>query len=160
MSAIPILYVEDSEDDVFFLQRAFKAAAVANPIQVAVDGQEAIDYLAGIEKFSDRRQYPLPCLVLLDLKLRGKMGLDVLQWIRERPAVRTLLVIILSSSSQKADVDRAYELGANAFLVKPSNIEILTDMAKAIKHFWLTHNYQPLGFGEPRPEADRIARFS
>src|SRR5688572_19839953 len=116
MPPIPILYVEDSEDDVFFLKRAFKAAEVPNPLQVARDGQEAIDYLAGLEKFSDRERHPLPCLVLLDFKLGGKMGLDVLRWIRERPALRKLLVIILSSSSQRADVDRAYELGANAFL--------------------------------------------
>ena len=143
-----ILHVEDSEEDVFFLQYAFKRAEIANPVQVARDGQEAIDYLAGHGKFSHRHEYPMPGLVLLDLKLPRKMGSEVLHWIRAQPPLKKLLVIILSSSAQKSDVDRSYEIGANAFLVKPSSADTLTDMARALKHFWLTHNLAPLESGD------------
>ena len=80
-----ILQVEDDPNDVFFLQHAMKKAGVANPVQVATDGQQAIDYLRGVGKFADRKKFPLPCLILLDLKLPHVMGLDVLKWIRQQP---------------------------------------------------------------------------
>jgi CheY-like chemotaxis protein len=143
MTRQTILQVEDREEDVFLLRYAFKHACVENPIQVAADGQEAIDYLAGKEKFADRAQFPLPCLVLLDLQLPRVTGLEVLEWIRRQPALKTLVVIILSSSIHEGDVRRAYELGANAFLVKPSSTETLADMSAALKHFWLVHNTLP-----------------
>ena len=139
-----ILHVEDRDEDVFLLKYAFKRAEIKNPVQVATDGQQAIDYLAGAGKFADRKQFPLPCLVLLDLKLPYKMGLEVLEWVRQQPLGKSLIVIILSSSMQEGDIRRAYELGVNAFLVKPSNTDILADMCRALKHFWLTHNLPPL----------------
>ena len=137
-----ILQVEDDPNDVFFLKHAMKKAGVANPIQVAKDGQEAIDYLQGAGKFADRGKFPFPCLVLLDLKLPYVMGLDVLKWIREQPGM-ALVVLLLTASGEEADIAAAYRLGANAFLTKPSEASKLEDMVRAIRDFWLTHNMLP-----------------
>jgi CheY-like chemotaxis protein len=137
-----ILQVEDDPNDIFFLQHAMDSAGVANPIHVASDGQQAIDYLKGAGKFADRNQFPLPCLILLDLKLPYVMGLDVLKWIRQQPDMN-IIVVMLTASGQDADIATAYRLGANAFLTKPSEAGKLTDMVKAIRDFWLTHNTTP-----------------
>jgi two-component system response regulator len=138
----PILQVEDDPNDVFFLQRAMTKACVENDVHVASDGQQAIDYLQGAGKFADRQKFPLPCLVLLDLKLPLVMGLDVLRWIRQESGL-ALPVVMLTASAQTADIATAYALGANAFLVKPSQAGKLEEMVKAIKDFWLTHNTLP-----------------
>jgi CheY-like chemotaxis protein len=138
----PILQVEDDPNDVFLLQHAMTKAGVVNPIQVASDGRQAIEYLEGTGKFADREQFPLPCLVLLDLKLPHVMGLNVLKWIRQQPGA-PLVVVMLTASGEDADVATAYRLGANAFLTKPSKASKLEEMARAIKEFWLTHNTLP-----------------
>jgi len=138
-----ILVVEDERNDVFFLEYAFQAAGINNPLQVVDDGQQAIDYLAGMGRFANRAQYPLPCLVVLDLKLPLKMGLDVLRWIRQQPALQTLLVIVLSSSRDAHDIDEAYRLGARSYLVKPLSMGERLEVAKAIKHYWLGLNEFP-----------------
>jgi two-component system response regulator len=145
-----ILHVEDTPEDVFLLQYAFTRAEITNPMQVAANGQEAIDYLTGAGKYADRQKFPLPGLVLLDLKLPIKMGLEVLEWIRSQPAFKSLVVIVLSSSIYEGDIKRAYELGANAFLVKPSDTHVTLDMCKAFKHFWLQHNQPPFSSPEMR----------
>jgi CheY-like chemotaxis protein len=137
-----ILQVEDDPNDVFFLQHAMKKAGVANPIHVVTDGQQAIDYLQGAGKFADREQFPLPCLVLLDLKLPYVMGLEVLKWIRQQSGM-AVVVVLLTASGEEADIAAAYRLGANGFLVKPSEASKLEGMVKAIKDFWLTHNTLP-----------------
>jgi DNA-binding response OmpR family regulator len=138
----PILQVEDDPNDVFLLSHAMKKAGVANPINVATDGRQAIDYFKGVGKFADRELFPLPCLVLLDLKLPYVMGLEVLKWIRSN-ALESQVVIILSASAESADVATAYRLGANAFLTKPSEASNLESMVEAIKDFWLEHNVLP-----------------
>jgi len=138
----PILQVDDDPNDIFLFQHAMKKMGVMNPIQVATDGQQAIDYLRGTGKFADREKFPLPCLVLLDLKLPYVMGLEVLRGIRAQPG-RALTVIILTASAENADIEAAYELGANAFLTKPTEANKLREMVKAIKDFWLTHNTLP-----------------
>lgn len=137
-----ILQVEDDPNDVFFLQHAMKEAGVTNPIQVASDGHEAIDYLKGAGKFADRQKFPLPDLVLLDLKLPYVMGLDVLKWIRQQAGM-DIPVVMLTASREDADIAAAYRLGANAFLTKPSEASRLGDMIKALADFWLTHNVLP-----------------
>src|SRR4026208_709940 len=109
-----ILQVEDDPNDVFFLHKAMKKMGVTNPIQIASDGQEAIDYLQGAGKFADREKFPFPCLVLLDLKLPYVMGLDVLKWIRTGCGA-ALPVIMLSASAQDADIAASSRLGANPF---------------------------------------------
>lgn len=139
-----ILHVEDRDEDVFLLKYAFKRADIRNPVQVVTDGQQAIDYLAGDGEFADRSKFPLPCLLLLDLQLPYKMGLEVLEWIRQQPSLKPLIVIILSSSINEGDVRHAYELGTNAFLVKPSSADTLADICQALKHFWLIHNQPPM----------------
>ena len=134
-----ILVVEDDENDVFFLQNAIKLAGIEIPVHVARDGRKALDYLDGMGAFADREQFPLPTLVLLDLKLPQVMGLEVLRWIRQRPELH-FPVIILSASSNEADIEAAYRLGANAYLIKPGVAAKLFEMVRAIKDFWLTHN--------------------
>jgi CheY-like chemotaxis protein len=138
----PILQVEDDPNDIFLLQRAIKKTEVANPLQVATDGQQAIDYLQGTGKFADREKFPLPCLILLDLKLPYVMGLEVLKVIRRHPG-NALAVIILTASSEESDIAAAYRLGANGYLTKPAQSAKLEEMVRAIKDFWLTHNTQP-----------------
>jgi len=138
-----ILLVEDDENDVFFMRNAFQEVGILNPLQVAVDGQAAMDYLSGNGGYADRERFPLPCLTLLDLKLPRVMGLGVLKWMREQPALKTLIVIIFTSSRLGPDIERAYELGANAYLVKPSSPPELRKIATGIKEFWLELNRGP-----------------
>src|SRR5690606_30793144 len=107
---LPTLLIEDNEDDIFFMQRAWKQAGILHPLLILKDGQEGIDYLRGADKFADREKYPLPYLVLLDLKLPKISGKEVLKWIRAQPAWQTLIVIILSSSSLDRDINEAYQL--------------------------------------------------
>lgn len=145
-----ILQVEDDPNDVFFFKQAMKKVGATNPIQVACNGQQAIDYLKGVGPFADRVTHPLPCLVLLDLKLPYVMGLDVLRWIREQPgSIR--VVVLLSASGQESDIATAYRLGANGYLIKPSEASQLHEMARSIKDFWLTQNTPP---PEARPSID------
>lgn len=136
----PVLYGEDLEDDAFFMKRAFDQAAVSNPLIVLPDGQEVIEYLFGGGRYRDRLQYPLPALLLLDLNLPKKSGLEVLKWIRQDPAVATLPVIVLTSSLLDADIHRGYLDGANAYLVKPGALDQLVGMVKTIRDFWLSQN--------------------
>ena len=137
-----ILQVEDDPNDVFFLKKAMTKVGMANPIQVATDGQQAIDYLRGAGRFADRGKFPFPSLVLLDVKLPYVMGLEVLKWIRQQRRT-SLPVVMLSASAQEADIVAAYRLGANAFLCKPSEASKFEEMVKSIKDFWLTHNTLP-----------------
>jgi CheY-like chemotaxis protein len=123
-----ILVVEDNEDDVLLIQRAFRKAAIANPLRVLRDGNQAVAYLSGAEPYADRRECPLPALVLLDLKLPRRSGLEVLKWLRQQPGIGRLITVVLTSSRESADVNRAYELGANSYLVKPVLLNDLVDM--------------------------------
>jgi len=136
----PLLYAEDEEDDVFFVKRAFLDAGIGNPLVVVADCDSAVEYLSGTGRYSNRAEYPLPCLILLDLNLPGRSGFELLKWIRSQPSLCTLPVLILTSSTQEADIHRAYMHGANAFLVKPGKPTELLGMVKALKEFWLVHN--------------------
>ena len=142
-----VLLAEDDENDVLFLQRAFRQAAITTPLQVTRDGQEVIDYLAGSGRYTDREQYPLPCLVMLDLKMPRKNGMEALEWIRGQEALQALPVIIFSSSVHPEEIDKAYRLGANAFLTKPSGVKERVEMARRIKTSWLGLVTAFLGFG-------------
>ena len=151
------LIAEDDENDVFFLQRAFQQAKIENPLHVVRDGQEAIDYLSGEGEFSDRALHPLPHLLILDLKMPRKTGLEVLGWLHEQPELGSLPVLVLSSSAQRTDIERAYELGANGFVVKPASVEKRVELAKLIGTFWLDFNEGPLVCTEGQ-ESARKAR--
>ncbi len=135
-----LLVAEDDANDVFFLKRAFEQAEIQNPIHFVHDGQEAIDYLSGGGTFSDRTLYPLPSLLILDLKMPRKSGMEVLKWLDEQPELRRLPVVVFTSSAHQKDVERAYQLGANAFVVKPASISRRIDLAKVMKGFWLDFN--------------------
>ena len=135
-----LLLVEDNEDDVFLMRRALKQAEIHNPLYVVADGEQAVDYLAGNGEFNDREQYPFPALVFLDLKLPFKSGHDVLAWIRHEAELVELVVVVLTSSDETSDIDRAYKLGANSYLVKPPSLIQLRDLAKSFKWYWLQYN--------------------
>jgi CheY-like chemotaxis protein len=140
MSLRPILYAEDDENDAYFLQRAFRLAGVAHPLVIVSNGQEVIDYFSGEGRYAQRDEHPLPCLVLLDLNMPKKSGIEALKWIREKPSFRSLPVLVLTSSLQDNDIERAYLAGANAYLAKPSQPEGLNVMAQSINNFWFAQN--------------------
>jgi CheY-like chemotaxis protein len=135
-----ILIAEDRADDVMLIRRAFSAAKVNNPVMVVRDGEEAMAYLEGFEKYADRQTFPLPDLMLLDLKMPKMDGFDVLRAIRSRPQLRHLRVIVLTSSEDLADVNKAYELGASSFLVKPLEFDNFADLMRTLNYFWLKRN--------------------
>lgn len=137
-----ILLVEDSEDDAVIFARALKTAGVPGSLKIAADGREAIEYLTRAMN-GGNADYPFPSLVLLDLKLPHILGLDVLKWIRSQPALQTLIVIALTSSRQESDLDRAYRLGANSYLVKPSTLDELVKMVRSLGDYWFGHNETP-----------------
>ena len=139
-----VLLVEDDPDDVFFLKEAFKNTGMAGALRVARDGEEAIDYLLGRAAHADRALSPAPALVLLDLKLPRKSGLEVLEWRRGVPGMERIPVVVLTSSQSDADLARAYELGANSYLVKPISSEAQLDMVKAIQAYWIALNKLPV----------------
>jgi CheY-like chemotaxis protein len=131
-----ILVIEDTEDDVFFLLRALKAADIPNPVQVAADGQQALDYLSGTGVYADRAAYPLPFLVLLDLKLPYVMGLDVLKWIRARREFNGIIVAVLTSSQQDRDITETTRLGGNFYFVKPPSKQKLIELMRGLAENW------------------------
>jgi CheY-like chemotaxis protein len=135
-----VLIAEDDPSDVFLLQRAFAAAEVPATLHVVRDGQEAIDYLEGQDGFSDRSAFPLPDLLLLDLKMPRLNGFDVLGWLREKPGLKRLLVTVLTSSDQPNDINRAYDLGANSYLVKPHGSNDLAELVQRLQRYWLESN--------------------
>lgn len=122
------LYAEDSENDVLLLKSAIAKADLPVELNTVEDGEEVIRYLSGEGPFSDRRKYPVPTLMLLDIKLPKKDGFQVLQWLRRQPHLKRMVVIVLTASRRQEDVDRAHEAGANAVLVKPARIDELVDM--------------------------------
>lgn len=142
-TAVPqVLLVEDDPNDILLLERAFGKAQLTAPLQVN-DGEEAIAYLAGEGNYADRERHPLPNLVLLDLKLPKKSGLEVLHWLRQQPVLQRLPVVVLTSSREHSDVNRAYELGANSYLVKPVRSQDLVEMIKTLDVYWLWMNEKP-----------------
>jgi CheY-like chemotaxis protein len=138
-----ILLVEDDENDVFFFKRAAKLAGMIDPLHVAQDGRQAIDYLKGTGAYANRSEFPLPSLVLLDLKLPHVMGLDVLKWIRAQPQLQTVIVIVFTSSKLAPDIDTAYRLGANSYVAKPATPGRLQAMLVVIRQYWLDLNEPP-----------------
>jgi len=143
VSAFPILLVEDSPDDALLIQRAFRKANLANPVELVRDGEDAVTYLSGAAPYEDRERFPLPVFMLLDLKLPRRSGLEVLAWVREQPALRRLPVVVLTSSRESVDVNRAYDLGVNSYLTKPVGFEALIEMVKNVNLYWLVLNENP-----------------
>jgi CheY-like chemotaxis protein len=133
-----VLYVEDDEMDVLFMRRAWHKAGLLNPLHVVIDGQQAEAYLSGEAPYADRTMYPLPWLVLLDLKLPKQTGLEVLGWIRQQPPpIGTLRVIVFSSSNSPRDMQQAHALGVGAYLVKAAAPQALDELVARLKAYWL-----------------------
>ena len=139
-----VLIAEDDPTDIFLLQRAFAVAEVPAILHVVRDGQEAIDYLEGEASYADRQAHPLPDLLLLDLKMPKLNGFDVLAWLRRQPGLKRLLVTVLTSSDQPQDINRAYDLGANSYLLKPHSSHELSDLVKRVQKYWLEVNQVPV----------------
>ncbi|MBD1875593.1 response regulator [Nodosilinea sp. FACHB-131] len=138
-----ILLVEDNPKDVFLVQRAARKAGIITPLQVVSDGDAAVGYLSGDAPYGDRAAYPLPVLVLLDLKLPRRSGAEVLSWIRQHPHFRRLPVVVLTSSREFADINHIYDLGANAYIVKPADFDQLVDILTTLNLHWITYNEKP-----------------
>jgi CheY-like chemotaxis protein len=126
-----ILLAEDNRDDVFLLEQAFKKAGVAVSLQVVSDGLEALAYLKGEGAYRDRGAHPLPDVLLLDINMPRMDGFEVLEWVRQDARCARLLVHVLTSSSRAADVERAYDLRANSYVVKPTRLDELIALVLA-----------------------------
>ncbi len=139
-----VLLVEDDSNDVLFIQRAFRQVNAFSPIQIVKDGDEAVDYLSGQGEYADRDSHPLPALILLDLKLPRRSGIEVLSWMKEQPVIRRIPVVILTSSKENVDINRTYDLGISSYLVKPVSFEALSNMIVALDAYWLQLNEYPI----------------
>jgi len=138
-----ILVADDDQNDVFFLRRAFQKSGAAHAVIHVSDGQEAIDYLLGEANYRDRARFPIPALLLLDLKMPKVDGFDVLEWLKTRPEFESLPVVVLSSSSREDDVQRARTLGAADYRVKPADFDELLVLAQDFTSRWLNTTQAP-----------------
>ena len=137
-----ILLVEDEEDDVLFMRLAMQESQVQNQIVVARDGQQAVEYVNSEGEFADRKKFPVPGLILLDLKLPYVPGMEVLIQIRKNREWARVPVVIFSSSNQDSDVEAAHKLGANAYIVKPAYTELLK-VVRRLKKYWIEADGPP-----------------
>jgi len=131
-----ILLIEDRDDDVLLVRKALEKAELPNPVYVVKDGEEAIAYLSGEPPYSTRSNHPLPDLILLDLKMPKVDGFEVMTWIRNQSGIRAIPLVVLTSSEDLRDVNRAYALGAISFLVKPLDFQNPVELARVL------HQYQ------------------
>ena len=138
-----ILLVEDNRMDVELTLDAFKEARLLNTIYVSPNGQDALDYLFGRDKYADRITYPMPNLVLLDLKLPGIDGFEVLRQVKSAPILKRLPVVILTSSKEEGDRALTYDIGANSYIVKPVSFDGFLGVIKQIEGYWISLNVAP-----------------
>jgi CheY-like chemotaxis protein len=140
---VSILVADDDAQDTMLVRIAVKRAALGLRLESVKDGEEAIDYLLGRFRYSDRHTYPFPNLMLLDLKMPRLSGFDVLDFVRKQPGLRQLPVVIFSSSDDPGDIRRAYDAGANSYLCKPHSNDDLSALLKALEEYWCKHNHFP-----------------
>jgi CheY-like chemotaxis protein len=136
-----ILLVEDNPDDVVLMERAFRKLNLLNPLISVADGEQAIRHLEAVVRGDDPQRYPLPALILLDLKLPRFSGLEVLAWLRQQPRLKRCPVVVLTSSKEAPDVRQAYDLGANSYLVKPVEFQSFVDLVRTLNLYWLVLNH-------------------
>ena len=136
MNSACFLLVEDSEEDILLIRRSFARGRILNPLQVVRGGEQAIAYLEGKDQFADRNQFPMPALILLDLRMPGTDGFAVLSWLKQHPELDFLRVVVLSSSDSMRDVSAAYALGAKSFLIKPLDFERFVEFSAALSGCW------------------------
>lgn len=139
-----ILLVDDSEMDLVLMRAAFEMAKCNLPLQEVRNGEGAIAYLKGEGPYGDRNKFPLPTVMLLDLNMPKKDGFEVLAWVRAQPGLKRLMVIVLTASMRSTDVERAFDLGATSFLVKPSNLEALAAMMRCLSDWIQINQFPPL----------------
>jgi CheY-like chemotaxis protein len=144
-----IILAEDHPDDVFLMRLALQKADLATLLFVARDGQEAVDYLAGQGPYADRKSYPFPSLLLLDLKMPRMNGFEVLAWLQDRSELNGFPTVVLSGSDLEEDVRKANELGADDYRVKPTGVENMVKMLQELHTMWLDghNNSAPKGNG-------------
>lgn len=142
-----ILLVDDNTCVETLMRTVFRRAGFAQPLQFAADGEEALAYLQGDGRYSDRMEFPMPTVVLMDLKMPGMNGFEILEWIRQQQALRRIPVYILSASSRQEDIEKAYDLGANTYLVKPGNLDGLMRMAEGLMGWIKISCFAPLNQG-------------
>jgi len=142
---LKLLVAEDSDLDILLLERALQQSGVNINAKFVSDGQEAVDYLEGVGEFNDRLAYPLPAVIMLDLKMPRFDGFDVLAWLKSQPEHRRTPVIIFSSSDDRRDVDRAYDLGANCYLMKPGPAGEMHELLRVLDAFWRRYVKLPDG---------------
>jgi CheY-like chemotaxis protein len=135
-----ILLVEDRPDEVELMKQALHQAGIPNPLRVLSDGAEAISYFEGRDRYADRGAWPLPRLILLDLKLPKRSGLDVVAWAKKDPRLRRIPAIIVTSSREISDMEKAYAAGANSYLVKPTSFREFVETMKITGTYWIHHN--------------------
>ncbi len=140
---VTILLVEDDPNDALLVRMAFQRTRSGIPLLIVPNGLEAVNYLNGEGIYADRSAYPIPDIILLDLKMPLMSGFEVLRWIRERPGLKRLPVIVLTSSVQDSDARAAYDAGANSYLVKPTDFNELVDSIKNLGDFWLDGSKLP-----------------
>ncbi len=138
-----ILLIEDNSKDVFLMQRAVRKAGITNPLKVVNDGDAAVLYLSGQAPYNDRNSYPLPVLILLDLKLPRRSGAEVLMWLRQQPGLKRLPVVVLTASQEYIDINNVYDLGVNAYIVKPVAFNDLVEIVKTLNLHWIIFNEKP-----------------
>jgi CheY-like chemotaxis protein len=148
-----MLIAEDDPHDVFLLKRALNKAGLPIQPKFFDDGEKALSYLLGKAPYENRKAYPLPHLLLLDVKMPGKSGFDLLRDVRTSPELKRLIAIMFSSSSEQQDVDRAYDLGANAYMVKPTDSTELITLLQRLYAFWFLTNVPPSGTDKASTEA-------
>lgn len=149
----PFLLVEDDSNDVYLMRSALPKAGLQNALHVVDNGDDAIAYLAGLGKFSDRERHPWPAVVLLDLNLPGKSGFDVLQWLMVQPFRAQIVVIVMTNSDRKSDADRARELKADLFVIKPAKFDALVELTRCL-HYWLRLNREKAEDHSSRPPSE------
>ena len=137
-----ILMVDDSKDNLFLMRDALQSAKCENPLQEVYNGEQAIAYLKGEGAYIDRLKFPLPVLMLLDLNMPKANGFEVLAWVRSQPKLKRLAIIIVTASMRDTDADRAFDLGATGFLVKPIDSEIFDAMTQCLCN-WILINHFP-----------------
>jgi|SRR5215472_15216774 len=138
-----ILLVEDNYDDAELILRAFQRAGVENPVRLARDGEEAMAYLTGLGKYTDHAKNPLPAVILLDLNLPKFNGYQLMLWRRTRPEIKRIPVVVLTESDDATSIDRAYDAGANSYLVKPSDPADIRRAVEQVQSYWMNLNEKP-----------------
>lgn len=146
-----ILLAEDDENDVLFMELAVARSRIPNPLMVVRNGEQAIQYLSGQGIYADRRRYPNPCLLLLDLKMPVRSGFDVLEWLQHLPKARDFPVVVLTSSANPSDIEQAKSLGADDYRPKPANATHLVPLLLELQARWLAPINSPVAAVTPSP---------